>query len=97
MILVSTNFPEEIPWFKASRRAGVAAMFAGGVINCVHQEVHLYEAAKLSAPSDVPKRGNMTCRHLGPDTWKVWRSPLGQVCTANPEWAPDSSHRAVSS
>jgi len=29
MILVSTRFPEVIPSFKASRRAGVAAMFAG--------------------------------------------------------------------
>ena len=29
MIFVSTRFPEEIPWFKASRRAVVAAMSVG--------------------------------------------------------------------
>ena len=30
MIFVSIRFPEEMPLFKASRRALVAAMFAGG-------------------------------------------------------------------
>ena len=29
MILVSTRFPEEIPWFKAWRRVAVAAISAG--------------------------------------------------------------------
>jgi len=29
MIFVSTRFPEEIPWFNASRRVVVAAMFKG--------------------------------------------------------------------
>jgi hypothetical protein len=31
MIFVSMRFPEEIPWFKASRRAVVAAMSASGL------------------------------------------------------------------
>ena len=31
MILVSARVPEEIPWFKAWRRAAVAAMSAGGL------------------------------------------------------------------
>ena len=45
MILVSMRFPEGIPWFKASRRAVVAAMFAGGfgASNVCHESC-LYRA-----------------------------------------------------
>ena len=52
MILVSTRFPEDIPWFKASRRAVVATIFAGGGAGNVRHEPYIYHAAKLFALGD---------------------------------------------
>ena len=45
MNLVSAKFPEDIPWFKASRRAGVAAISAGWWANTFGRRGYLYDAA----------------------------------------------------
>jgi len=56
MIFVSTRFPEEIPWFKASRRGVVAAMSQEVEVSNVRYKSYLYDATGLSAFKDAPRR-----------------------------------------
>ena len=44
MILVSMKIPEEIPWFKASRRAVVADMFVRGWCEQGFYRSNLYDS-----------------------------------------------------
>ena len=65
MTFVSVRLPEEIPWFRASRRAVVAAMLKEKRTGDVHHALYLCGALKTT-----PKRAGMTYayqrpRHLG--------------------------------
>ena len=55
MILVSIRDPEEIPWFSASQRAIVAAIFTRGWGNQLLLQVYLCDAELGS----VPRRADM--------------------------------------
>jgi hypothetical protein len=51
--LVSIKIPEEIPWFKASRRAVVAAILAGGWEGqCSWRAVFIGHSALKNAPKE---------------------------------------------
>lgn len=64
MILVSTKFPEDIPWFKASRRALVAVMSDAGrlskpfVIGRIYtmQATRLLRVKRKHKPRGEPSR-----------------------------------------
>ena len=56
MIFVSIRFPEEIPWFKALRRAVVGAMSAGAKVSDIRYEPYLYDAMDTSKLKNRPKR-----------------------------------------
>ena len=65
MILVSIKNPEEIPWFRASRRAIVAAIFAGvGDINFCYESI--YAAPDLSWLENAPRRSDAGRKHPEP-------------------------------
>jgi len=72
MILVSTRFPEEIPSFKASRRAVVAAISEGGggdAFRCMSQSSYLYDWEDPSVSNYNVSPSDDLCTVLADDLW----------------------------